>query len=49
MVYSPREDDGQILVSCMVMMLPLTLCSVLSLALLGPSIGNIFSNIVQNL
>ncbi len=49
MIYSPREEDGQILISCAVLTLPLTLCSIISLALLGPAIGNVFSNIVQNL
>jgi hypothetical protein len=49
MLYLPHEENGQILLSCVVILLPLTLCSILSLALLGPAIGNVFSNIVQNL
>ncbi len=46
MVYIPRGDEGQILVSCLMLLVPLTLCSIITLALVGPSVGNVFSNIV---
>jgi hypothetical protein len=49
MLYSPVEYRGEALASCALMIVPLCLCLVGSLALLGPSIGSIFSNIVRNL
>ncbi len=49
MLYSPEEDRGEILVSCLLIIFPFSLCLIVSLALLGPSIGNIFSNIVYQL
>ncbi len=49
MVYSPRGDEGQILVSCLMLLVPFTLCSLVALALVGPAVGNVFSNIVDTL
>ncbi len=45
MVYSPHGDEGQILVSCLMLLVPFTLCSLFLLAMTGPAIGNVFSNI----
>ncbi len=49
MVYSPHGDEGQILVSCLMLLVPFTLCAVVLLALTGPAIGNVFSNVVYTL
>jgi hypothetical protein len=49
MLYLPKTDSGQFFVSCALMLLPFSLCMLLSLALVGPSVGTVFSNIVQSL
>ena len=49
MLYIPQEHTGEVLLSCALMMVPLSLCLIGALALLGPSIGNVFSNIVREL
>jgi len=48
MLYIPRED-GQGLVEYALILVLVAVVVIVILALLGPSIGNIFSNIVRNL
>jgi pilus assembly protein Flp/PilA len=48
MVYAPRED-GQGLVEYALILVLVAVVVIVILALLGPAIGNIFSNLVHNL
>ena len=48
MLYMPRED-GQGLVEYALILVLVAVVVIVILALLGPSIGNIFSNIVSTL
>jgi pilus assembly protein Flp/PilA len=48
MLYLPR-DDGQGLVEYALILILVALMVIVILVLLGPGIGNIFSNIVSNL
>jgi pilus assembly protein Flp/PilA len=48
MLYMPREE-GQGLVEYALILVLVAVVVIIILAVLGPSIGNIFSNIVRNL
>ena len=48
MIYIPREE-GQGLVEYALILVLVAVVVIIILALLGPAIGNIFSNIVNNL
>ena len=48
MLYMPREE-GQGLVEYALILVLVAVVVIIILAILGPSIGNIFSNIVRNL
>ena len=48
MLYQPREE-GQGLVEYALILVLVAVVVIIILALLGPAIGNIFSNIVRNL
>ncbi|MFN8528959.1 MAG: Flp family type IVb pilin [Anaerolineae bacterium] len=48
MIYSPREE-GQGLVEYALILVLVAVVVIVILALLGPAIGNIFSNIVNTL
>jgi pilus assembly protein Flp/PilA len=48
MLYIPREE-GQGLVEYALILVLVAVVVIIILAVLGPSIGNIFSNIVRNL
>jgi pilus assembly protein Flp/PilA len=48
MLYAPREE-GQGLVEYALILVLVAVVVIVILALLGPAIGNIFSNIVRNL
>jgi len=48
MLYLPR-DDGQGLVEYALILILVALMVIVILVLLGPGIGNIFSNVVSNL
>ncbi len=48
MLYMPREE-GQGLVEYALILVLVAVVVIIILALLGPAIGNIFSNIVNNL
>lgn len=50
MLYLPREDEtGQGLVEYALILVLVAVVVIVILALLGPAIGNIFSNILQTL
>jgi pilus assembly protein Flp/PilA len=48
MLYLPREE-GQGLVEYALILVLVAVVVIVILALLGPAVGNVFSNIVQNL
>jgi pilus assembly protein Flp/PilA len=48
MLYLPRED-GQGLVEYALILVLVAVVVIVILALLGPAVGNVFSNIVQNI
>ncbi len=48
MLYLPHEE-GQGLVEYALILVLVAVVVIVSLALLGPAVGNVFSNIVQNL
>ena len=49
MLYQPRNEEGQGLVEYALILVLVAVVVIVILALLGPAIGNIFSNIVGNL
>ena len=49
MLYQPRNEEGQGLVEYALILVLVAVVVIVILALLGPAIGNIFSNIVGSL
>lgn len=49
MLYAPRNEEGQGLVEYALILVLVAVVVIVILALLGPAIGNIFSNIVHAL
>lgn len=49
MIYEPREEGGQGLVEYALILVLVAVVVIVILAILGPAIGNIFSNIVTHL
>ncbi len=49
MIYRPHSEKGQGLVEYALILVLVAVVVIVILALLGPSIGNIFSNIVDQL
>jgi pilus assembly protein Flp/PilA len=48
MLYQPRNEEGQGLVEYALILVLVAVVVIVILALLGPAIGNIFSNIVAS-
>ena len=49
MLYRPCKEEGQGLVEYALILVLVAVVVIVILALLGPSIGNIFSNVVKSL
>lgn len=49
MLYKPHNDEGQGLVEYALILVLVAVVVIVILALLGPAIGNIFSNIIDSL
>jgi pilus assembly protein Flp/PilA len=49
MLYRPHQEEGQGLVEYALILVLVAVVVIVILALLGPAIGNIFSNIVDGL
>ena len=49
MLYLPQDEEGQGLVEYALILVLVAIVVIAILTLLGPAIGNVFSNIVQNL
>jgi pilus assembly protein Flp/PilA len=49
MLYRPRNEEGQGLVEYALILVLVAVVVIVILALLGPTIGNIFSNVVKGL
>lgn len=49
MLYTPRDQEGQGLVEYALILILVAVIVLVILALLGPAVGNMFSNIVQDI
>ncbi|MCU0514556.1 MAG: Flp family type IVb pilin [Anaerolineae bacterium] len=49
MLYRPRDEEGQGLVEYALILVLVAVVVIVILALLGPTIGNIFSNLIVGL
>jgi pilus assembly protein Flp/PilA len=49
MIYQPQDEQGQGLVEYALILVLVAVVVIIILALLGPTIGNIFSNVVRGL
>ncbi len=48
MLFRPRDEEGQGLVEYAMILVLVAVVVLLVLALLGPAVGNVFSNVVEN-